>query len=797
MIKNYFKIAWRNLVKDGHFSFLNVMGLSLGLACALLIWLWINDERSVDKFHEKDSQLFQVMKTSVNADGTIAVHETTPSLLAGSMAAEIPEVEYAVSVVNGSTGVLSSGEKQVKATPKFVGKDFLHVFSYPWIDGNQEKVLSDTRGILLSDKLAMKLFGTTAGLIGKTLVWDGEDELDGTYMVSGIVKAPPVNATAQFDVLFSFDLYYSTFKDKYGLMNWYSNNPSTYVIISKGADVQQFNDKIRDFARTKYKAAHGEVDQFLGILFAQRYSDKYLYNRYENGVQAGGRIEYVRLFSIIAMSILLIACINFMNLATARASRRMKEIGVKKMMGARRITLVLQYMGESMLMALLSLTGAILLALLVLPQFQAITGKDFSVHVDGSLVLAVSIIALVTGLVAGSYPAFYLSGFKPARVLKGKLDTSAGESWVREGLVVFQFTISVILIVSVWLMYRQMELIQHYNLGYNKENIIQFERDAKIGRASTAFLSELRKLPGVVHASTMDGDLVGSHSGGGGISWPGQLPGQGIEFDGLDVDYDMAETLGLQMAMGRFFSEQFTAEKDKVIFNEAAIAAMGLKNPIGQTVMMWGSEKQIIGVVNDFHFESLHKKVGPFFFRLAHDNGHVLVKIQAGKEKETIAKIEQFYKSYNPGLPFDYQFLDDSFQTLYAAEQRVAVLSRYFAGIAIAISCLGLFGLAAFTAQKRQKEIGIRKVLGATVAGIVRLLSKDFVKLVLVAVLIASPIAWWAMNRWLANFAYRIDIEWWMFAVVGMAAVVIALATVGWQAIRAAVANPVDSLRDE
>ncbi|MGZ5133970.1 MAG: ABC transporter permease [Flavitalea sp.] len=799
MIKHHFKIIWRNFVRDRQFSLLNLMGLSTGLACALLIYLWLNDELHIDKFNEKDDQLFQVMKTSLTDDGTVHTHESTPALLAKSMASEIPEVEYAVSVIRQNImGIVSAGDKRIKAIPQFIDKDYFNIFSLRLIHGNKDKVLADKHGILLSDKLALKLFNTTQNIIGRTVAWDHADELNGTYIVSGVFEAPPSNATAQFDLIFPYSLYFETYKDRYGLALWYSNSSYTYLILKKGTNLKDFNDKIRDFSKSKFKAAHGsEGLKWEGIIFLQRYSAKYLYNRYENGKVAGGRIEYVRLFFIIGIFILVIACINFMNLATAKATRRIKEVGIKKVVGARRGALILQYMAESMLMAFLSLLIALLLVSLFVPQFSKITGKDINLDFNTDLVLPALAITLITGLIAGSYPALYLSGFKPVLVLKGKLNASAGESWMRKGLVVFQFAISVILIVSVLVVYKQTEFIQSKNLGYNKDNIIRFTSEGKLRQGLSTFLNEVKKIPGVVNASSMDGDMIGKHSGGGGINWPGKLSGQGIEFAGLDVDYDLMETFGLVMAEGRRFSREFGSDSSNVIFNEAAIAAMGLKNPVGQTVEMWGRKKQIIGVVKNFHFESLYKKLGPFFFRYAEDNSNVLIKIKAGMESETLAKLEKFYKNYNMGLPFEYTFIDEDFQTLYASEQRVAVLSRYFAGIAILISCLGLFGLAAFTAQRRQKEIGIRKIVGATVSNVVVLLSKDFLKLVLIAVLIAFPLAWWMMNKWLHDFEYRISIGVDVFLIAGVSVILITVFTIIFQALKAAVANPVKSLRTE
>jgi ABC-type antimicrobial peptide transport system permease subunit len=775
------------------------MGLSTGLACALLIYLWVKDELRIDRFNEKDSQLFQVIKTSLTDDGSVHTHESTPALLAKSMATEIPEVEYAVSVIRQNImGIASAGNKHIKAIPQFVDKDYFNVFSLRLIHGNKDKVLADKHGILLSDELALKLFNTTENIVGKTVSWDHADELNGPYIVSGIFEAPPSNASVQFDLIFPYSLYFETYKDRYGLTLWYSNSSYTYLILRKGTNVKDFNEKIRDFSKSKLKAAHGPGGlKWEGIIFLQRYSDKYLYNRYENGKVAGGRIEYVRLFFIVAIFILVIACINFMNLATAKASRRIKELGIKKVIGASRSMLILQYMAESMLMALLSLLVAILLVSLLLPQFNEITGKNITLDFQSNLVLPAIGLTLITGVIAGSYPALYLSRFKPALVLKGKLTSSVSESLMRKGLVVFQFTISVILIVSVLVVYKQTEFIQSKNLGYSKDNIIQFTSEGKLRQGLSTFLREVKKIPGVVNASSMDGDMVGQHSGGGGINWPGKPPGQGIEFSGLDVDYGLMETLGLAMAEGRQFSREFGSDSSKVIFNEAAIAAMGLKDPIGKTVEMWGKKKKIIGVVKNFHYESLYEKLGPFFFRYSEKNSNIVIKIKAGMVSETLARLEKFYKNYNMGLPFEYKFMDEDYRKLYASEQRVAVLSKWFAAIAILISCLGLFGLASFTAQKRQKEIGIRKVVGATISNVIVLLSKDFLKLVFIAVMLAFPLASWLMNKWLNDFEYRISIGVDTFLVTGGLVVLITLATISFQAIKAAVANPVKSLRTE
>ena len=799
MIKNYLKLSWRSLLRDRQFSILNLAGLSTGLACALLMWLWVANERSIDHINENDERIYQVIKTSKNDDGTIDTHETTPCLMAQSMAKELPEVEYAAPVViEREKGILNAGEKRLRAEARFAGRDFFKIFSYPILDGNKNALLHDPHTVVLSDQVALKLFNTTKNLVGKTVMWNGEAELNGPYKISGIFKSPPNNATDQFDVLFSFDLYYATFQKKYGLDQWYSNNPSTYLLLREGTDPVAFNEKIKDYSQQKMVTMYGpESLKYEGEMFAQRYSDRYLHGLYENGKIAGGRIAYVRLFSIIAIFIIIIACINFMNLATAKASARMKDTGIRKIIGAKRATLILQYLCESTVMAFLSLAMALLIVWLVLPQFRNITGKELHFSFSAYTVLSIIGIALFTGVFAGSYPALYLTGFRPVSVLKNATAPSDGKSFFRKGLVVFQFAVSVVFIVAVIIVYRQMKLVQEKNLGFNKDNIITFTAEGRVHNDFETFLTEIKNIPGVLNASGMDGDLVGEHSGGGGIDWEGKTPEQGIEFDGLDVNYGWIETFDIQLKEGRSFSRAYRSDSSAVLFNETAIKVMNIKNPVGKKVSMWGKDKTIIGVLKDFNYESLYKKPGPFFLRFEPQNTSAVVKVKAGSEKNTIAKVGELYSSFNNGLAFEYKFIDADFAKLYESEQKVAILSRYFAGLAIIISCLGLFGLSAFTAQKRHKEIGIRKVVGASVRQIAFMLTKDFLKLVVVSLLIALPLAAWVMTEWLNNFQYRISLGADIFMMATFAVIMVTLATVSFQAIRAAIANPVKSLRTE
>lgn len=763
MLRYNLKLIYRSFKRfKGSFS-INLVGLSVGLTCALLIYLWVADELSVDKFHAKDDRLYQVMQNIPQGDGSIETMENTPGVLASTLVHEIPEIEDAVVVAGNwaeTMGIVSAGEHKFKVSERYVSDNFFKLFSYKLLQGNRQRPLSNRNGVLLSEELALKLFHTTENIIGKTIQWEKEYSLvdHRPYTVSGVFETIPSNSSTRFDILFVHDF---SVEDSKKFNNWRSNNVSNYVLLKEGVNAEQVYPKIRDFIKTKYLATYGlENLKYIGTLFLQRYSDRYLYNRYENGVQAGGRIEYVKQFSVIAVFLLVIACINFMNLATAKASRRVKELSMRKVMGAGRGTLVLQYLSESVLMSFLSLLIALILIIILLPVFNQVTGKDLSLFSTPDLILPALGITLLTGLIAGSYPALYLSGFNPMAVLRGKTKIAFSELLTRKGLVVFQFTLSVVFIISILVIYQQMKLVHTKNLGYNKDNIVTFTNEGLSENRQEAFIAGLKKIPGVVNASRMNGDMLGNNGGGSGISWEGQQPGQGIEFAGHYVDYDLIETLGLTMVEGRPFSRDFGSDSSKVIFNETAIAAMGLKDPVGKRVRLWGKEKEIIGVVKDFHFESLYDELRPYFLGLKPSKSTTfLVKIKAGRENKTLARLEDYYKTFVPGLPFEYAFLDEDYRKLYTAEQRVATLSGYSAGIAVLISCLGLFGLATFTAERRQKEIGIRKVMGATVRSVTALLSKDFIRLVLIAILIASPIALYAMNRWLENFAYRIEIE--------------------------------------
>jgi putative ABC transport system permease protein len=795
MLRHNLTISFRNIKRYKGSFLLNVAGLSSGLACAILIYLWVSDELRVDRFHEHDSRLYQVMKNARQGDETIHTFEVTPAMMAQTMVEDLPEVEFAASVIKRDHGVASIRKEHLKAMPQFVNRDFFKVFSFNLIIGDKEKIFPDRNHVVLTEKMALKLFNTTKDIVGKTFEWEWWEMFNGTYTVAGIVETPPSNSTMQFDILFDHDLWRERNKDNY---NWFSNNANTYVVLKQGTDPYAFGEKVKNYSRQKFEKLHGKDGlEYEGDVLIQRYSDHYLYDKFENGVQAGGRIQYVKLFSIVGVFILVIACINFMNLATAQASRRAKEVGVKKAIGARRTALIVQYIAESILITLISVVLAMMIVYLLLPQFRTITAKELSLHPDPNLILAIAIITFVTGIVSGSYPALYLSGFNPISTLKGLLNTSWSGSWIRKGLVVFQFFLSMLLIVSVVLVYKQIQFIQTKNLGFNKDNIVRITNEGKLRKDPAAFLNEVKRIPGVMYAAGMSGDLVGSHGGGGGIEWEGKDPNAGIEFSGLHAGHDLIEMLELKMAEGKTFSPVAITGVKKVIFNETAIRMMRLKDPVGKKVKMWGEEREIVGVVKDFHYESLYENVGPLFLRHEDINKSTMIKIKAGMEKETLEKIEKFYKQYNNEQPFEYEFIDQDFHTLYAAENRVAILSRYFAGIAILISCLGLFGLTAFTAERRAKEIGIRKILGLGEMGVVYLLSKDFTKIVLIAIILSIPVSFYIGQRWLSAFAYHIDLQWWYFIAPAAAALLIAWLTIGVQTIKAANVNPANTLKNE
>jgi ABC-type antimicrobial peptide transport system permease subunit len=751
----------------------------------------VNHELSIDKFHEEDSQLYQVLYNMETPQG-IQTGDQTPVPLAKALLAEIPEVEQAISVDDFTSwrnreGILSNKEKHIKVQGLHAGQGFFNIFSFPLLHGNKDQVLVDKSRIVIAEELAKNLFNTSENAVGKTLEWS-HPGFEGTYTVTGVFAPAANSSMAAFDVIFSIDVLLEKHQ---GAKEWGQNWSQTFVVLKRETNIADFNGKINSYLREKKGMKSGFP------LLVQKYSDRYLYGQYENGIPIAGRMQYVKFFSLIALFILLIACVNFMNLSTAQASLRMKEIGVKKAIGVSRKSLITQYLSESMLLTCLSLVVALIIVVLLLPHFNIITGKELQFILDTREIIVMIGIVLFTGLVSGMYPAFYLSGFKAVHVLKKKLDTSTGELWVRKGLVIFQFSLAIIFIVGFLIINKQIEYTQTKNLGYSKDNVITFQWKGESDKSFETFISGLKNIPGVVNATSMYANILNEVWEQSAVSWRGEEADKGYMFKSPVVSYDFIETLGIELKEGRSHRREYANERRNIILNEAAVKMMGLENPVGKSIGWEEGKRQIIGVVKDFHYGSLHNKIEPLILRLDPTGNNILVKIKAGMEKTTLEQLMKYQAQFVPKYPFEFTFLDENYQAMYESESRVAALSNYVAILAILISCLGLFGLASFTAERRRKEIGIRKVLGSSQFGIVTLLSGEFTKMVFLSILIGLPVSYLIASSWLANFADHIDIEWWYFALAGLAALLISWLTVGSQAIKAAKINPIQNLREE
>lgn len=784
MILNTLKLIFRGFARNkGAFS-INLIGLSIGLASALMIYYWIADEMNVDKFLQAENGPYEVIM-HFNEEGGLSTGFSTPSQLAENLSQDFPEIKQAVALRKFDNVTLAFEDNILKADGRYAGTGFFELFKYELIEGDPATVLMDKSSIVISDRLAIKFFNTTENIVGKVIQCQQEIP----YQISGVYKSPPNNASLQFD----FALPFTEFKSRNTwALNWNYSTVSTYVALRSGADVSVFNEKIADYLNSRR-----DENQLLTTLDTREYADAYLYGTYENGKASGGRIQYVRLFALIAILILLIACINFMNLSTAMASERSKEVGVKKVLGLGRGGLALQFLSETVILSFIALGLALTIVNALLPTFSQLTGKNLVWSFNAQFLAIATGLTLLTGLAAGSYPSLFMSAFRPATALKGKRMLSAGSSNIRKVLVVGQFILSFMMIVAAFIVYQQLNYLQSKNLGYSKNNLLQFDIEGKVRSDLTTFLAEVKQMPGVKNASSIGQSLVGDRNTFIVEQWEGKTDNKNA-FEMRPVNYDMIETLGVEILKGRSFSDTYSAEENKIIFNESAIEFMGLERPIGTEVTIQGTSFKIIGVSKDFHFTSLREEIGPLFFVYRPQWTHkIMIRTEAGKESQVVDRLQKLYASFNPGFPFAYEFLDDDYQAQYAAEQRVSSLSKYFTFLAIFISCLGLFGLATFDARRRVKEIGIRKVLGAGVLQITSLLSKDFLRLVLLAILIATPLAWYVMKLWLSEYAYRIELHWAVFAMAGFTSLFIATATVGLQSVKSSLANPILSLRDE
>lgn len=790
MLKNYLKIAWRNLIKNKAHTFINIAGLSVGLTCSLLILLWVQSELSVDAFHKNGARLYSIYERQYY-DNKIHGQYNTPGLLAVELKKQIPEIEYATGNSYGSESTFQVGDKILKMSGTDVGDDYLKMFSFPILQGSAQTALNSPVSIAISRKMAVDFFGSPLAAIGKTIRYENKND----FKVTAVFEDMSKNSSQKYDYLMNW--YH--FVDANGqVKDWGNNWPATVIMLRADANPILVEKKLTHFLDNLNKGQKkGTFTIELGI---QRFSDLYLHNNFVDGKIEGGRIGYVHLFTIVAIFILLIACINFMNLTTARSVKRAREIGVRKVVGAVRSVLIKQFIGESLLITSLAIIVSLVLLVLLLPVFNQVTRKEIELPFNqAGFWLKLGGLTLITGLISGSYPALFLSSFNPVKVLKGTLKLDIGTTLFRKGLVIFQFTLSVILITATIVISRQMTYVQSANLGYDRENLIYLPMNGELIPKYGTFKDRILGMPGIQSVTRVSNTPTIIENGTGGIQWVGKDPNVNIEFTQISVGYDFVKTMKLKVLAGRDYSKSFATDSVGYIINETALKRIGYKDPIGQPITQWGKPGKIIGLIKDFHFNSMHEQIRPLIIRFGEQEnyGSLLIRTEPGKTKQALASLETLCRQINPAFPFTYTFSDQEYQKLYQNEQIVTKLSNAFAFLAIFISCLGLLGLAMFTAEQRVKEIGIRKVLGASVGSLFSLLSSEFLILVIIALGIALPVSWYAMNSWLQGFAYRTSLQWWMFDLSGMIIILIATVTVSFQAVKAALVNPIRSLRSE
>ncbi|MEO9053127.1 MAG: ABC transporter permease [Ginsengibacter sp.] len=807
MFKNYFKIAFRSLLNNKAFSTINIIGLATGLAVCLLIVLYVKDELSYDKYNINADRIYR-LEADIYFNNTEANMAQSPDPLGPALVRDYPDIQQMVRLnYQGDILVKKDNENVGDHQAVFADSTFFKVFTVPMIEGNPATALNEPNSIVIDETTANKYFNTT-DVLGKNLYVDNSTNCK----ITGVIKDMPRQSHFHFSFI-------RPKRDYRKSDSWLSNNTYSYILVRPGVPIKKIQDDVNAtvnnyLGKDLESQLHASIKDLTSkgnhfIYHVTRLTDIHLHSDKSYEIEANGSITYVYIFSIIALFILLIACVNFMNLSTARSANRAKEVGIRKVVGSSRSNLIIQFLTESVLLSFLSMAIAVLLAAFLLPLFNQLAGKDMQVSTLFSTWLFPVMIALifVVGLVAGSYPAFYLSSFQPIKVLKGKMVQGFKSSWLRNGLVIFQFSISIILIIGTIVIYNQLHYIQSRKIGYNRNQVLIVKNAYYLGKRIHTFRNELLNLSGVTDA-TISGDLptVLNFDKEGWFRDASFDASKTVMLTNFYVDENYVPTLGMQMAAGRNFSKDFPSDSMGIILNEAAVQVLGFKDPLKETLYRAnfsnaGIQKalayHIVGVVKDFNYSSMRQKVGPLVIQLGDNEGSIAARVDTKNVPSLINKVQNNWTTMAPGQPFNYSFMDADFNNTYKAEQRTGKLFITFAIFAIFIGCLGLFGLVTFAAQQRTKEIGVRKVLGASVGGIAAMLSKDFAKLVLIASVIAFPIAWWVMNKWLQSFAYRIHISWWIFFIAGLAAILIALLTVSFQAIKAAIANPVKSLRSE
>ena len=786
MLQNFWKVAIRQLLRNKGFSLLNIVGLAMGMASALLIFCWIADEYSFDRWEPHQERLYELM-TSHESDGKLNTWTPTPEIIPASIVQECPEVEAVARLGWNDKMLFNYKDKGIKFEGACADTPFIAMMGLPMLQGDPRTALSDPYSVVLTQDMAKRLFGDEDPM-GKIVQVDSKL----TWKVTGVLGPLPDNTQFKFEWLNSYNLKtINHWVDE----DWTDVNNRCFVLLRDHASLSSANRRLRPMIN-QHSGNRARTTAFLYPLSQMR-----LYSEFENEKPSGGRIETVRAFGLIAILILLIACINFMNLSTARSERRSREVGVRKVAGALRRSLILQFLGESMVITVVSAILAVIIVELCMPGFGALTGKKLSMDFQrADIWVALIAFVIVTGLLAGSYPAFFLSSFKPAAVLKGQLAKVHALLTPRKVLVVVQFTIAVVLIIGSMVISRQIQYAQDRKPGYEQRNLIYIGAEGNVQGHVPALKAELLRSGGAAAVSVMSSPLVWTYSSGSGLSWEGMKPDTHVGFMRTATSGDFVKTTGLKLVEGRDIDiENYPTDSTACLINEAAVKAMGIEHPVGQWIFDDPVKWHIVGVIKDFILGSPYEPIKPYIVK-GPRNFHNVIHIKLNPEQSTrrdLAAIEQVFKRYNPNYPFEYHFIDAEYATKFDGERLTARLAGIFAGLTILISCLGLFGLATCLAESRTKEIGIRKVLGASVASISLLLSQGFVRLVILSIVMAAPISWFVMHRWLEGYSYRITVSWWFFVLAGLAAVIIALVAVSSQAIRAARANPVRSLRRE
>jgi ABC-type antimicrobial peptide transport system permease subunit len=789
MILNYFKIALRGFVKHKLTFFINLFGLALGLWAAILIGLWVQSELNMDRNFAEIDQVYRIMEHQKYGPD-IFTTTSTPGILAQELKNVYPEIEKSATYSWNEQNLFVQGDTKIKLNGFYAGADYLHILQFNLLHGDREKALTEKSHIVLAKEAAIKLFGKS-DVIGETVVMK-ESDAEASFVVQGVLETIPNSSVGEFDYIlpfqFMFDKPYNSW-----LSQWGNNGPSTIVKLNKNADWKAFSANLENFIKERNEGSNVK-------LFAYPQKELYLHGKFVDGLQQGGRIEYVKLFAIIGLFVLLIACINFMNLSTAKSQKRAKEVGVRKVVGAEKGALVYQFLSESILITLFSSVFALLLVELTLPVFNQLTGKLMQVpYADGFFWLQFFGVILFTGIVAGSYPAFYLSATKVVSVFRTHTKSGKGIAAARKGLVLFQFTLATILIVSTVVVYQQIGFALSQDLGYNKEQLLVLPLEGKMIENYDIFKNRLTQNPDILSMSRSTHGLLGRNSNTGDVSWEGKDPDFTALFEVMRVDYDFLETTGMKLIQGEDFNPAKGADSVQgAIINRRAYELITQDNPDAVSFNMWGEDRFITGVVEDFHFQSFHQNMEPVVILLDKTfaaNG--FVRLKTDDVQKTIASIKSVSQELNPDFPFQYTFMDENYAKMYNEDLRIRDLAKYFSILTILISCLGLFGLSAHVAEQKTKEIGIRKVLGASTASILNVINREFIIIVSLAILIGSAVGYWLMQDWLSGYAYKIDFEWWFIPMAAGVILSIAYLTVTMQALKAAQINPASTLKSE